>query len=157
LGACVSMTFWHPQLLAGGMCYYMLPERSRERRAGNWPVPDGRYADEAVALMLKHMDAVGVPHKEYQIKLFGGNSFPKTHKNISPQIGVLNAHAARRLVKQHGFTCVAEHLGDIGYRSMLFDLWSGEVLVKRGNNVLPIDEQAQAGGGGDSNQGVDSG
>jgi len=115
----------------------MLPERERERRTGNWPTPNGRYADEAIALMRRKMDVIGTPHKEYQVKLFGGNSFPRTHKNISPQIGLLNAQAARRLTKQQGFTCVDEHLGDIGYISIMFDVWSGEVWVKHSNG-LPI-------------------
>ena len=143
LGSCVSMTFWHPHLLVGGMCHYMLPERGSERRAEDWPVPDGRYADEAVALMLKKMDRVGVPHKEYQVKLFGGgNMFPHTHhknKNAPSPIGSMNAKAAQRLIKQHGFTSVAEHLGGIGYRNVIFEVWSGEVWVKHGH-VRPLDE-----------------
>jgi len=53
LGSCVSITFWHPRLLIGGMCHYMLPERGNELRAEDWHAPDGRYADEAVALLLK--------------------------------------------------------------------------------------------------------
>ncbi len=137
LGSCVSMTFWHPQLQAGGMCHYMLPERGSERRTGDWPVPDGRYADEAIALLLKKMDAVGASHKEYQVKLFGGgNMFPESGKDQMSQIGILNVQAARQLAKQHGFTCVAEHLGDIGYRNVIFEVWSGDVWVRH-CNVLP--------------------
>lgn len=138
LGACVSMTFWHPQLLVGGMCHYMLPERGSERREGDWPAPDGRYADEAIALLLKKINVVGASHREYQVKLFGGNMFPKMQKNISPQIGILNVQAARRLVKQHGFTCMDEHFGDIGYQNVVFDVWSGEVLVKRCNELPAV-------------------
>jgi chemotaxis protein CheD len=45
LGSCVSLTFWNPNLLVGGMCHYMLPSRSQERRmSGDLPL-DGRYAD----------------------------------------------------------------------------------------------------------------
>ena len=29
LGSCVSITVWHPRLLVGGMCHYMLPSRQR--------------------------------------------------------------------------------------------------------------------------------
>jgi len=131
LGSCVSMTFWHPQLLVGGMCHYMLPERGSERRNGDWPAPDGRYADEAVAMMLKKMDAVGVCHKEYQVKLFGGgNMFPQTKQDASSQIGRQNVQTARQLVEHYGFTCVAEHLGGIGHRNVIFEVWSGEVWVK---------------------------
>lgn len=82
LGSCVSMTFWHPHLLVGAMCHYMLPERGSERQDSERPAPDGRYADEAIALLLKKMDVVGASHKEYQVKLFGGGNicFPKRIK-----------------------------------------------------------------------------
>ncbi|MDO9139388.1 MAG: chemotaxis protein CheD [Methylobacter sp.] len=140
LGSCVSMTFWHPQLLVGGMCHYMLPGRRSERRAGDWPVPNGRFADEAVALLLSRMDRVGTPHQEYQVKLFGGGDmFPETNQNRDemPRIGVQNVQAARRLAKKYSFTCVAEHLGGIGHRTVIFDVWNGEVWVKH-SEVMPV-------------------
>jgi chemotaxis protein CheD len=131
LGSCVSMTFWHPRLVLGGMCHYMLPARSGERRYGDRPAPDGRYADEAIALLLKEIDAIGASHNEYQVKLFGGgNMFPDTHKNPASQVGMRNVEAARRLANQHGFSYMAEHLGDDGHRSVIFDVWSGDVWIK---------------------------
>ncbi|HEY8158825.1 MAG TPA: chemotaxis protein CheD [Methylobacter sp.] len=137
LGSCVAMTFWHPQLLVGGMCHYMLPKRVNARGTGGQP---GRYADTAVALLLEEMDAVGAPYKEYQVKLFGGGSmFPDTDKTRMPPLGIQNVQAARRLAKQHGFTCVAEHLGDTGHRDVIFEVWSGEVWVKH-SDVLSIAE-----------------
>ncbi|TAN69645.1 MAG: chemotaxis protein CheD [Methylobacter sp.] len=136
LGSCVSMTFWHPRLLVGGMCHYLLPERAG---TGGRSVPDGRYADEAIVLLLKKMDVVGASYKEYQVKLFGGgNMFPEMpKKNSQSLIGIKNVHAAQRLTKQYGFTCVAEHLGGVGYRRVMFDVWSGEVWVKH-THVLPV-------------------
>jgi chemotaxis protein CheD len=137
LGSCVSITFWHPQLLVGGMCHYLLPERSDVRRIGEWPAPDGRYADVAVALLLKEIDAVGVSYKECLVKLFGGSSMlPKTYQN---NIGIQNVQAARRLVKQYDLICVAEHLGGVGPRNVIFEIWSGDVWVNH-RNVLPIAE-----------------
>jgi len=127
LGSCVSMTFWHPELRVGGMCHYLLPTRSDERRTGDWPVPNGRFADEAMALLLKQMARVGAPHRDYQVKLFGGgNMFPGS----AARIGAQNVRAARHLVKHYGFRCIAEHLGGIGHRNVIFEVWSGEVWVR---------------------------
>ncbi|MCK6396767.1 MAG: chemotaxis protein CheD, partial [Zoogloea sp.] len=68
LGSCVSITFWHPRLLLGGMCHIMLPGR-----IGKAPdEPDGRYADEAVSLLVDEMRAAGTQPRDYQAKLFGG-------------------------------------------------------------------------------------
>ncbi|MFI3186811.1 MAG: chemotaxis protein CheD [Methylococcaceae bacterium] len=136
LGSCVSITFWHPQLLVGGMCHYMLPKRGL--KAGAEQALDGRYADEAMALLLQEMDSQGTSHKDYQVKLFGGgNMFPGL--NSTNQIGVRNVLAARQLIKQHGFICMAEHLGDVGHRQVIFELWSGEVWLKH-TQVSPLAE-----------------
>lgn len=130
LGSCVSLTFWHPTLMVGGMCHYMLPNRSQEKRGANAVTLDGRYADEAIVLLTKEIDALGIPHREYQVKLFGGgNMFPERSNPVS-NVGIKNADAARQLVSKHGFNCVAEHLGGDGHRNVIFDVWSGHVWVK---------------------------
>lgn len=130
LGSCVSLTFWHPKMLVGGMCHYMLPNRSMERRGISSEALDGRYADEAIALLVKEIDAVGVSHREYQVKLFGGgNMFPGRTSQVS-NVGVRNVETARELVKKHHFNCVAEHLGGNGHRNVIFDVWNGHVWVK---------------------------
>jgi chemotaxis protein CheD len=135
LGSCVAITFWHPQLLVGGMCHYMLPESGIRHGTSDQP---GRYADTAIALLLEEIALVGASYEEYQVKLFGGGSmFPEADKGRRVKLGIQNAQAAQRLVKQYGFTCVAEHLGETGHLNVIFEVWSGEVWVKR-NDVLPI-------------------
>lgn len=130
LGSCVSLTFWHPALLVGGMCHYMLPNRSQEQRGIGKQTLDGRYADEAIEMLIKEIDSVGVPHREYQVKLFGGgNMFPE-HSSPVNNVGIRNVDTARNLVTRHGFNCVAEHLGGDGHRNVIFDIWSGHVWVK---------------------------
>lgn len=138
LGSCVSITFWHPQLLVGGMCHYMLPSRDSERRGGAGPVPDGRYADEAMALLIKDINAVGAAHKEYQVKMFGGgNMFPEANKQKDTHVGQRNVETARMLIKKHGFVSMAEHLGGIGHRNVIFDVWNGDVWVRHREIVRP--------------------
>ncbi|TRX02645.1 chemotaxis protein CheD [Candidatus Methylobacter oryzae] len=141
VGSCIAMTFWHPQLLVGGMCHYMLPKRSYEHNK-TASARDGLYASGAVALLLEEIGFIGTSYKEYQVKLFGGgNMFPVAHKRINAmnRIGARNVQAARQLVQQHGFSCVGEHLGGIGHRSVSFEVWSGKVQVKHAN-ILLVDE-----------------
>jgi chemotaxis protein CheD len=108
----------------------MLPNRSHERRTANELKLDGRYADEAIAMLAKEINAIGVPHREYQVKLFGGgNMFPDRSNPVS-NVGIKNVEIARQLVSQHGFNCVAENLGGDGHRNIIFDVWSGDVWVK---------------------------
>lgn len=137
LGSCVSLTFWHPGLLVGGMCHYMLPNRAHERRAASVHELDGRYADEAIEMMSKEINVSGVPHREYQVKLFGGgNMFPERSNPVS-HVGRKNVEIARKLVAEHGFNCVAEHLGGDGHRNVIFDVWSGHVWVKHATLARP--------------------
>ncbi len=130
LGSCVSLTFWHPQRLVGGMCHYMLPNRKLERRHASNGILDGKYADEAVNLLIREIDALAIPHQEFQVKLFGGgNMFPE-RGCCNDHVGKKNVDTARALVRKHGFNCVAEHLGGDGHRNIMFDVWSGDVWVK---------------------------
>lgn len=137
LGSCVSLTFWHPGLLVGGMCHYMLPNRSQERREASALALDGRYADEAVELLTKEIKAAGVQPGACQVKLFGGgNMFPERSNPVS-NVGLKNAETARQLVARHGLNCVGEHLGGDGHRNIIFDVWSGDVWVKHADIARP--------------------
>lgn len=131
LGSCVSMTFWHPSLLVGGMSHFMLPTREGAKKEEADVPLNGKYADEAMKLLLSEMKKVGGSHQDYQVKLFGGgNMFPETRKKPGHHVGLKNVDAAHMLLKRHGFTCQAQHLGGIGHRNVIFDIWSGHVWVK---------------------------
>ena len=85
LGSCVAITFWHPQRLIGGMCHFMLPGRLRHHQ----PL-DGRYADEALELLLRHAEVNGTHARDYQVKLFGGGKmFPEQPRRLPTQKGIL--------------------------------------------------------------------
>jgi chemotaxis protein CheD len=127
LGSCVSIVFWHPHRRLGGMCHYMLPTRP-DRPFGEL---DGRYADEAAALIFREMRENGTQPREYEVKVFGGaNMFPNHRTNSADQVGMRNAEAARAIISAHQLTCVSEHLNGIGHRNIIFDVWSGTVWVR---------------------------
>lgn len=128
LGSCVAITMWHPRLHIGGMCHYMVPRRG-ESGTGE---PDGRYADEAMHLFLKEIQRSGTRPRDYHVKLFGGgNMFPETYKQEQEMIGSKNALAGLELLEAHGFAIKAQSLGGVGHRNVIFDVWSGDVWVKR--------------------------
>lgn len=128
LGSCVSITMWHPRRLIGGMCHYMLPagHGRREKTA------DGKYADEAFALLVAKAQDYGTALEEYEIKLFGGgNMFPARASTGKDHVGQKNAEAGRRLIERHGMRSKAEDLGGSGHRTVIFDIWSGHVWVRQ--------------------------
>ena len=128
LGSCVSLVFWHPGMCVGGMCHFMLPSRGRPR---NSTPLDGRYADEAVAILVREIDLLGTSRSEYQVKVFGGGDmFSEIKQGNSIRIGERNIAAARELLTGHGFKIATEHLGSTGHRNVVFEVWSGTVWVR---------------------------
>lgn len=128
LGSCVSITLWHPELLIGGMCHYMLPNRSGR----GTKTADGKYADEALGLLFEEIRRSGTALDEYQVKLFGGgNMFHRQVCTTQAHIGARNAEVGRNLVKYHGLRLTAADLGGVGHRTVLFDIWSGHVWVRQ--------------------------
>jgi chemotaxis protein CheD len=125
LGSCVSITLWHPRKRIGGMCHYMMTERP--------PVADraldGRYASEAFALFLQHVEAAGTRPSEYQAKLFGGANMFKGSASGSMDIGLRNIELGRALLASKNIALMAEHVAGSGRRKLHFDLWSGDVWL----------------------------
>lgn len=130
LGSCVAITAWHPELKVGGMCHYMLPVRGR----GKIKNLDGRYADEAVLLLLKEAMRAQTNPYDYEVKIFGGgNMFAGTQKTSQRQLNVAdrNVIAGQELLQRHGFSAAAEHLGGEGHRNIIFDISTGDVWLRQ--------------------------
>ena len=124
LGSCVAITMWHPQRLVGGMCHYMLPSRPQPGRQ-----LDGKYAEEAVQLLLREAARHHTRPQDYQIKLFGGGSMFSSYSQPT-NIAHSNVNAARMLLKRHHLRPSAEDLGRNGHRNVIFDISSGHVWVR---------------------------
>lgn len=135
LGSCVAITLWHPKLLLGGMCHYMLPERQMASTAVN----DARYADEALGLLLREIAKAKTLPQDYEVKMFGGgNMFPWPGQRAGEHVGSRNADAGRSLIERHHLNCTASDVGGRGHRNVIFDVWSGHVWVRQHGEVLPL-------------------
>lgn len=127
LGSCIAITLWHPEQKMGGMCHYMLPTRGRPT-----PLLDGRYADEAITLLLQAVAQYPPPLDEYEIKLFGGgNMFNQPHyAKRDNNVATRNIEAAWQLTRHLGLDIKAHHLGHSGHRSLIFELSNGSVWLR---------------------------
>ena len=141
LGSCVSLVLWHPGRCVGGMCHFMLPSRGRPGPARGKAL-DGRYADEAMAMLTREIDLLGAPRHEYQAKVFGGGDmFSETGKPGAVRVGLRNVRAVRELIAENGFEIAVEHLGGTGHRHVIFDVWSGAVWMKHVERPVAIPQQ----------------
>jgi chemotaxis protein CheD len=129
LGSCIAITLWNPGLRIGGMCHYVLPQQHGRPKTGM--ELDGRYADAALEMFMRELDKTGSHPTEYEVKMFGGgNQFPEQTKEDLLHIPDHNISVGRRLLAQFGFVIKAEHLGGVGHRNVIFDVWSGETWIR---------------------------
>lgn len=134
LGSCVSITLWHPQRRIGGMCHYLLP--GRQRAAGE--PPDGRYGDEALAVMVERLRRAGTRPEEYVAHLYGGaDTLPDGH-GLKFNVGERNIERGWTLIDQYGFQLDGVDVGEDVPRTVSIDLASGEVLMRRGVGKAPL-------------------
>ncbi len=127
LGSCVSIVLWHPQKKLGGMCHYMLP--GRQRKPGQ--ALSGKYADEALELLLAEARKLNTGPEQYEVKLFGGGNMFPTYGNRGPSVAARNIDAVRSLITARGLSIKSESLGGAGYRNIIFHISSGDVWVRR--------------------------
>ncbi|MFG6488706.1 chemotaxis protein CheD [Roseateles sp. BYS78W] len=130
LGSCVSIVLWQPQRRLGAMSHFVLAD-------GPSPSPDralnGRYGNEALALMLDNLRALGVAPGDCQAKVFGGGAmFGNNPQVLLPDVGRKNGEAARELLQRHGIPIVSESLFGGGHRQIIFSIRTGEVWMRHG-------------------------
>lgn len=145
LGSCVAITLWHPEKLIGGMCHYMLPSPTFRKDPEQL---NGKYAEDATKMFLQKIKAAGTQPFEYQAKIFGGgdmfskitlphrcsSSCNRDFESMScKKVSCKNALIAPYLLEKYGFKIINHDLGGIHHRKVIFEVWSGDVWLRKGN------------------------
>jgi len=145
LGTCVAISIWHPVRRIGGMCHFLLPAR-RPNTMVDVSMP-GLFAEDVMGLFADALRATNTLPQEYIVKVAGGgNMFPDQltppacrdggctdmRRSACQSIGCKNIGVARTLLEGAGFVIASENVGGHGSRQVIFELWSGEVWVRRG-------------------------
>jgi chemotaxis protein CheD len=134
LGSCISITLWHPTLKVGGICHYALPINPQPCQSRYNP----RFASDCFLLFKRSIARHGRPISEYQAKIFGGgNMYEKNDHTFSEYaiverktIGEKNVAAATSFLFENQIPLLVAHVGEFGYRKIMFDLATGDVWVK---------------------------
>jgi len=133
LGSCVAITLWHPTRHIGGMCHFLLPQR--QRRSGE--PTDGRYGDEAVAEMVKVLNAMGTQPHEYVAHLYGGADTMSGVSVARFNIGERNIEQGWSLIDRYGFQLDGVDVGEDIPRTVALTLATGVVTMRRGTGQAP--------------------
>jgi chemotaxis protein CheD len=127
LGSCVAITLWHPLKRYGGMCHFLLPSRATRGQGAL----DGRYGDEAIELLLQGIARTGTKPSDYIAHLYGGADTMPDGMNVKFNVGERNIEKGWALIDSNGFQLQDVDVGDNVPRTVVIDLATGKVDVKR--------------------------
>lgn len=128
LGSCVAITLWHHDLRMGGMCHYLLPQRQRPPGQPR----DGRYGEEAVAMLVEALQRTGARMQEFECHLYGGADTLPDAAGAKFNIGERNISLGWELIDRHGLQLQGVDVGDNVPRTVTLDLGNGAVECRRG-------------------------
>jgi chemotaxis protein CheD len=130
LGSCVSACIRDVRIGVGGMNHFMLPlDNSQGTSAWGAAVSAAtRYGNVAMERLINDILKLGGRRENLELKLVGGG---RVLAAMSTDIGARNIDFVREYVKEEGFNVVAEDLGDIYPRKVVYFPDSGLIRVKR--------------------------
>lgn len=129
LGSCIGLTLYDDTIKSGAMVHIMLPDS-----AGRTDRP-GKYADTAIALLIKELTALGCKNRSLVAKMAGGSCmFEYFGANLN--IGERNAERVRGLLKEHHIQLAAEDVGGKVGRSVTFvPSNGGKFMIRRADGT----------------------
>lgn len=122
LGSCVSVCLFDVSAGVGGLNHFMLPTDSTN--------PSPRYQRHAMDLLLQQILAFGAKRSRIEAKMFGGASVLKTG-DTGLDLGARNIEAARERLAQERIPIVAEDVGGLHGRRLVFITSDGAAFIKQ--------------------------
>lgn len=127
LGSCVAIVLYSKDLNVGSMAHVMLPLSYGDEKSET----PGKFADSAVALMVKQMELRGVGVSGMVAKIAGGaDMFAGQFKGTGRRIGARNILAARKTLDNFGVRLVAQDVGGTVGRTVEFLTETGSFMVR---------------------------
>ena len=130
LGSCVSACIRDPKSGIGGMNHFMLPmNRSEQKSKILKNSEEARYGNFAMEILINELIKAGCKRRNLEVKLFGGGRVLSSITTID--IGSKNIDFVREYIYDEGMRIVAEDLGDVYPRKVLYFADTGKVKMKK--------------------------
>lgn len=118
LGSCIGIAIWDSAAGIGGLAHIMLPDSTAIRNSGQ---NIAKFADTGIAELVRQMELKGAKRMRMKAKLAGGATmFTATCKSDMVQVGLRNAEASARKLKELGIPVVAQDVGANYGRTVVF-------------------------------------
>ena len=127
LGSCIGISLYDPQTKAGGLLHIMLPDSTQARPTDN----PAKFADTGLPLMLRDVLELGASRSRLVAKIAGGaQMFAFANATDIMRVGVRNAEAVKRVLRELDIRLLAEDTGGNYGRTVQIDLDTGAYKVK---------------------------
>ncbi|MCP4760807.1 MAG: chemotaxis protein CheD [archaeon] len=131
LGSCIGTVIWDKRKKIGGLCHTLLPSVgdsvSRQKQDPQ------KFAESAIPIMIKKLLKMGANKSNLVAKISGGSQM---FAISSMAIGEKNAKAAKKALMKEKIPIIAEDLFGTQGRTIVFDINSGQLVIKRGKKEL---------------------
>lgn len=127
VGSCVSACIRDSVSGIGGMNHFMLPHVILDKWKRNKVCMASRYGSFAMECLINEILKYGGYWENLEVKLFGGGCIIENMMNI----GQKNIDFVKAYLQTENLTLLAEDLGDIYPRKILFSPVNGRVRVKK--------------------------
>lgn len=133
LGSCVTACIRDTRLGIGGMNHFMLPEsREKSDEWKNSPVNiAARYGNVAMERLINTIMSAGGNKNYLEAKIFGGSNL----LDITTDIGQMNIDFVRDYLDKEKIKTVAEDVGGIFPRKLMYFPADGSARVKKLRNL----------------------
>ena len=127
VGSCVAACVRDSIIGIGGINHFMLPQLSMDKWEDTGVSAATRYGSFAMEYLINEILKYGGRRQNLEVKLFGGGRIMKNMINI----GQKNIDFVKNYVRTEDLTLLAEDLGGIYPRKILFFPINGRVRVKK--------------------------
>ncbi|AOR22889.1 chemotaxis protein CheD [Clostridium taeniosporum] len=127
LGSCIGIALYDKRNKLAGLSHIMLPDSTQFKNATN-PM---KFADLAIPLLIKKMEAKGCQKRNLIAKIAGGASmFSFSDKSMVGDIGKRNIQAVKKSLSEEKIRIIAEDVGGNKGRTMILNALDGKVTLK---------------------------
>lgn len=127
LGSCVSACIRDRVRGIGGMNHFLLPIQNEDSWEGTNISASSRYGNYAMEHLINDILKYGGNRALLEVKIFGGGRILKHMTDI----GNKNIAFVKEYIKIEGLKLIAENVGDIYPRKVLYHPQSGKVKMKK--------------------------
>lgn len=109
--------------------------------AGNTRIRPVLGSCVSISLWYSQLRARGMSSLPARHHVHGENSWPARDEYYSDGAIAASVQVGRRLIMQHSVLCLDEYPGHTVYLNVSFDVWSGEVWIRRGDTQAGVKQR----------------